>query len=203
MQLEQRDRFGLVELRAADDDDKEPKIGGYAAVFYRADDAGTEYRLWEDAVERIMPGAFDRAIREDNVVALFNHDSSSVLGRSNAGAGTLTLSVDDVGLRYEITPSDSTLYRELSSMIKRGDIAGSSFQFQIEAENWVRNKDGSEIREIRGVKLYDVGPVTFPAYAATTTQARSRRDEYFEKDRAKIQAEHERRRLYLDSISTL
>lgn len=198
-----RDRLGRLDrLELRETGDGLPSIVGYAAVFYREDDPGTEYTLWAGATERIMPGAFDRAVKEDDVAALRNHNGDNLLGRSRAGQGTLILSVDDTGLRYEIKPSDVRVYAETLEMIKRGDLDGSSFQFQIRGEDhWIRNDDGSEVREVREVKLFDVGPVTFPAYTSTTTSARSARDTYFARDSAaRNRVDLVRRRLYLDTI---
>ena len=76
-----------------------PVVVGYAALFYNAIDPGTEYLLYEDIVERIMPGCFDRACREDDVRALFNHNIDFVLGRSSSR--TLTLSVDNRQMKMD------------------------------------------------------------------------------------------------------
>lgn len=146
-------------------------IVGYASVFYRQGDPGTEYELWTNVVERVLPGAFDRAIRENqDVRGLFNHRSDNVLGRTKSG--TLRLSVDNIGLRYEIDVAETTLAKDLVVTLERGDVSGSSFSFIIVSENW-RKEDRREIREIVDVDLFDVGPVTYPAYEATTSGARS------------------------------
>ncbi len=166
--------------RRADKPDAPPVIVGYAAVFYRADDPGTEYRLYEDAYERIMPGAFDAAIRDGDVVrGLTNHDDSWLLGRSDQG--TVRLSVDRVGLRYEIDPPDTQAGRDTVVLLERGDLDGSSFGFRIYGGKrgrtaWIEEaRDGRQIsiREIHEVELVDVGPVTFPAYLATSAGVRS------------------------------
>jgi uncharacterized protein len=186
-----------VEARA----EGEPAIiTGYGAVFYDPNKPGTEYDLrssfWGGFIERIMPGAFDRAIREDDVRALFNHDANHVLGRT---PGTLRLVADDIGLRYDITAPGTQTGRDLLTSIDRGDVTGSSFSFSIDEENWREVRDQSTgittvYREIRAVKLYDVGPVTFPAYEASTagvrseselSEARVRLEEYRAKQRAK------------------
>jgi HK97 family phage prohead protease len=149
-------------------------IVGYAAVFYRAGDPGSQYELYSDLWERIMPGAFDRALREDDVRGLFNHDPNQLLGRNKAG--TLTLSVDATGLRYEIPcDSDSGLHKDVARMLERGDLSGSSFSFSLGEQGNVvwREEGGITIREIHGVRLWDVGPVTFPAYEATSAGLRS------------------------------
>jgi HK97 family phage prohead protease len=146
------------------DDDK--KIVGYASVFYDGTE-GTEYALWEDMKERIMPGTFDDALSNpDDVRGLFNHDPNQILGRT--AAGTLTLSVDTKGLFYEIEPGDTTTARDVIESIRRGDVDGSSFAFRVLDEE-LKKEDGKYVREITRVGLYDVGPVTYPAYAAATS----------------------------------
>jgi hypothetical protein len=145
-------------------------IVGYAAVFYDPNVPGTAFRLWSDVEERIMPGAFDAAIREDDVRALFNHCPDFVLGRSKSG--TLRLSVDARGLRYEIDPPDTQAARDVLAMLRRGDVSGSSFAFS-ERSRTIRELPGMYVIELNDVQLFDVGPVTYPAYTATEAAARS------------------------------
>lgn len=154
--------------------DGQAKIAGYAAVFYDQADPGTEYPLWEDLVERIMPGAFDRALRDkDDCRALFNHDRNCLLGRLSAG--TLELRADRKGLWYEIMPLETSLAADVIANIHAGNLTGSSFNFLPIDVTWV--EDGQRvIREVNSVQLFDVGPVTFPAYAATTTGMRASGD---------------------------
>lgn len=203
MSVEQRTVNRKVELRA--DGDGPPRITGYAATFYREDDPGTQYQLWGGAYERVMPGAFDETLKRDDIRGLFNHDPASVLGRVKSG--TMTLTVDDVGLRYEFTPADTTLYKDVAEMIRRGDVDGSSFGFSIVGEDvWYRDANNNEIRELRNVKLYDVGPVTFPAYAASTSEARSARDQWAGEslriDRERIERERQIRLTQLTTFRT-
>jgi len=148
-------------------------IMGTAAVYYDGTPA-TEYELWTDFVERIMPGTFDRAISEaDDARGLFNHDPNMLLGR--VSAGTLTLASTAKGLGYEITPGETQVAADVMVHIERGDLSGSSFAFEV-TDQEVRTENGIDIREIRGVKLYDVGPVTYPAYEATEADVRSLRE---------------------------
>lgn len=163
--------------KRSEGDSSLPQITGYAAVFYNAGEPGTEYRLWDDMVERIRPGAFDRAVKEDDVRALFNHDANKVLGRNKSG--TLRLSVDARGLKYEIDPPETETAKELLAGLSRGDISGSSFTFIPTKVVWeeVRALDGggsTYVRWIEDVALFDVGPVTFPAYEATDSEAKGR-----------------------------
>lgn len=144
---------------------------GYGAVFYRAGDSGTEYELWKGAVERIDKAAFNEALaRPDDVRALFNHESDHLLGRLSAK--TLRLSTDERGLRYEIDLPDTQTGRDVATSIERGDLTGSSFAFQPEVVAWEEDGD-REVRTIKSVRLYDVGPVTFPAYEAASTALRA------------------------------
>lgn len=148
-------------------------IRGYAAVFYRSGDASTEYELYPGLVERIRPGAFDRAIAEkQDVRGLINHSSDILLGRTTAG--TMTLAADSVGLRYEIlfNPDDAD-HARYAEKIKRGDLSGASFSFVPTAQSIESGKGGSDVRWVEDVNLFDVGPVTFPAYKAATSGIRS------------------------------
>lgn len=148
------------EVRAAEG---ERKIVGYAAVFNSLSEDLGGFR------EVILPGAFDRAIREGHdAVALWNHDSSEVLGR--VSAGTLALSVDEHGLRSEITPPASAENR--METIRRGDVKAMSFGFRVLTDAW-RTQDGDQVRELVDLELLDVSPVAYPAYPATQVSTRA------------------------------
>lgn len=155
------------ELRAVKKEDEPEKIVGYAARFNQLSDVLGNFR------EQIQPGFFD-GIENDDVRALFNHDPNYVLGRSTAG--TLKLSQDDEGLAIEITPPDTTWARDLMTSIKRGDVSQMSFAFSV-AENgdkWEK-VDGSWIRTlVKKGRVFDVSPVTYPAYPQTSAAVRSK-----------------------------
>lgn len=152
-------------------------ISGYAAVYFNAGDPGTEYRLYDDLVERIMPGAFDEAIAQrHDVRALFNHDASMVLGRTEAS--TLRIETDSTGLRYVISPPNTQVGRDVVELLERGDVSGSSFAFVPTKVSWEermnqKTKKTEYVRKIENVRLLDVGPVTYPAYESTTAGVRS------------------------------
>ena len=147
-------------------------ISGYAAVFYNPSDPGTEYEMWEGCCERIAPGAFNRAIAENqDVLCTVNHDDDALLGRT--ANKTLRLSVDAVGLKYECDLPQTSDAIDAAILVKRGDIPGSSFEFVTKGVNWSTEADGCEVRTLLDVDLRQVGPVTSPAYTATTTAARS------------------------------
>lgn len=161
------------------------KILGVASVFYDGTPA-TEYVLWDDeqgrAVERIMPGAFDAVIAATpDVRGLFNHDPDNILGRT--ASGTMRLVVGAAGLNYEIDTGATTVAHDVLEHLRRGDVSGSSFSFAIPpgGQTWTKTIDEGKIHEIREIvridPLYDVGPVTFPAYVATVAVARADADE--------------------------
>lgn len=157
------------EVRVATRDGR-PVIAGYAAVF---NSRSQEMRTSKGVrfVEVIRPGAFARALNNPDVRALKNHDPNLILGR--VGAGTLRLSEDERGLRYEADPPDTSYARDLVESLRRRDITGSSFAFVTLEDAWSTTPEGIALRELRAVELYDVGPVTFPAYPAATSSVRS------------------------------
>lgn len=153
-----------VEIRAASDANSRT-VEGYGAVF-----ASESEELW-GFFEVIEPTAFDEADMDD-VRALFNHDPSKILGRTSAG--TLSLSIDDKGLRYSFEMPETTTGNDLLVSMKRGDINQSSFAFTIREDSWEDMPDGRTLRHIRKIgKVYDVSPVTYPAYVAASATARS------------------------------
>ena len=151
-------RFIAEEVRLEGDEGK-LKIAGHAAKFdsWSRDLGGFR--------EKISKGAFKKSIKEDDVRALFNHDPSLLLGRTKAG--TLALSEDKEGLYMEVDPPGTQLGRDLMELIERGDISQQSFSFSVEREEWAYPKDKPAERTLEEVKLYDVSPVTFPAYEDT------------------------------------
>ena len=167
--------------------DEQPKIVGYAAKF------NSDSEEFWGFVERIAPGAFEEALKISDVRALFNHDPNYVLGRSKSG--TLVLEEDSVGLRYEITPPDTQWARDLVESLRRGDISQSSFAFTMSPggiQQWEDRADGTTLRTIVKVaELYDVSPVTYPAYADTESGVRSAEEVLgeYRKEREKRQRE--------------
>jgi HK97 family phage prohead protease len=167
MSIERRSTTSPLKVEAREDGPS--RIEGFAARYYDGT-PGTEYGLWENTVERIMPGAFDEASRSDGVMALFNHDPSKILGSTRSGSLKLEASGD--GLFYSVTPPDTPTGQEVLANVRSGDITGSSFGFRVTDEEW--RSDGSlNIRQIKGVELLDVSPVTYPAYGSTSAGVRA------------------------------
>lgn len=139
-------------------------VRGYAAVFNSmSEDLG--------GYKEIIDPAFFNEVLQDDVRCLFNHDDDHVLGRSTSG--TLTYGVDAKGLFFEYEDPGTTQSRDLLISLSRGDISQCSFQFEV----YDSSEGGYKFERIgeewictllRCKKLYDVGPVTFPAYTETT-----------------------------------
>lgn len=156
-----------VELREEGDD---KNVEGIAAVVNSTTDLG-----WFK--ERIAPGAFDGVLNDD-VVALFNHDPNLPLARTTAsGDGKLSLFLNDNGdLGYRFKIPDTTLGNDLRNHLKTGVVSKSSFAFTIESEEWTYadKESESDLRTITKIKrLFDVSPVTYPAYNDTSVAVRS------------------------------
>ena len=188
-----------AELRIKRDGDELPKIEGYAAVFNKdSEDMGF--------IERIAPGAFKKALKTSDVRALFNHDSNIILGR--ASAGTLELKEDKKGLFMSVTPPDTQLVRDMVlSPIERGDITQQSFGFIVEegGAKWKEVEGETPIRTITEVKeLFDVSPVTYPAYPDTAVALRSlesiKKDVATDAQDLATKAQDEARNLEIDII---
>lgn len=162
-------------------------IVGYAARFHDPSDPGTEFRLSPNMVERIAPTAFTDAVKSDDVRALFNHDPNVVLGRSKSG--TLKLSVDSRGLKYEITAPTTQAGRDVMESIKRGDIDGASFAFTPIKAPVTRSSDGGYVRSLEQVTLADISVVTYAAYQSATSSVRSEDCEQALKDLEAAEAE--------------
>ena len=142
-------------------------IEGYAAVFETPTDMG-------NYLEEIASGAFDDADDKD-VVALFNHDANYPLARTSNG--TLELSSDARGLFYRFEAPDTTFGNDLLKMVRSGLIAQSSFAFTIRKDNWMQEAGMKPKRRIEQVDmLFDVSPVTYPAYKETSVTARALQD---------------------------
>jgi HK97 family phage prohead protease len=158
----------VLQSRAAEEN---PVIEGHGALFNAETIIGGWFR------EVIAPGAFKDSIATDDIRVAFNHDANFILGRTSAK--TATVQEDGKGLKYTATPPDTTAGRDTVTSIKRGDITGSSFQFTIENdddEDWdfEQTKKGMlPLRTIKRAKLWEVGPVAWPAYETTTVSARA------------------------------
>ncbi len=159
--------FNVGEIRAEGDGEGSKKIIGYAAKFNELSEDLGGFR------EVIAPGAFANAIQNSDVRCLWDHLSHIVLGRNKSG--TLRMKEDETGLQFECDSPDTQLVRDMVlSPISRGDVSQCSFGFRTITDSW-RKQNDEWIRTLEEVELFDVSPVTYPAYQATEVALRSLR----------------------------
>jgi len=158
----------IVEQRAYDGELKAAVEGrtveGYASVFNSMSEDLGGFR------EIILPGAFSEVLDND-VRALYNHDSNYLLARTTSG--TLELKEDDKGLYYRFEMPNTSYGNDMLELFRRGDLSQSSFGFTVKKDSW-RMQDGQHVRYIERVgSLFDVSPVVFPAYSQASSGLRS------------------------------
>jgi HK97 family phage prohead protease len=159
--IENRTNEVKFELRQAENGDG-MTFTGYAAVF----NAPSQPLPF---IERIAPGAFKRSLKARNdIKLLWNHDTGAVLGSTRAG--TLKLEEDSYGLRVTATLPDTSLGKDVRTLVQRGDVSAMSFGFSVPANGDSWNTDGTE-RTLRSVRIHEVSIVAFPAYEQTAGTA--------------------------------
>lgn len=145
-------------------------VSGYALVF----ETPSDNLSW---IETIKQGAItEETIQNSDVLARLNHEDSKVLARCRYGTGSMILTLDSKGLKYEFDAPNTALGDELIEYLKRGDITSSSFCFSISqepgAEKWYK-RDGVIYRDIYKIdRLFDVAPCFIPAYEAASCSKR-------------------------------
>jgi HK97 family phage prohead protease len=152
-----------VERRSTQTVGEESKrIVGYAIKFHSPsqDLGGFVEQIDRRAVMRSLFPTVD-------IRALYNHDPTQVLGRTLSG--TLKLFADAEGLRCTIIPPDTTVGRDVLTLVERGDVSGMSFAFTVypHGETWSVRGDGKTVRTITDMEIHEVSVVTFPAYLTT------------------------------------
>jgi HK97 family phage prohead protease len=175
MELNNHRYFKDVEFRVENgrrNGQEKKRIIGHAAVFDKPADLGP-------FIERISPGAFSKTIRESDVRALFNHSPNFPLGRTSNN--TLKLREDGIGLYMEIEPPETSWARDLMVSIQRGDVTGASIGFRPVKQDWVEGEKLTRI--LREVELFDVSPVTFPAYKETDVGLRKEAEQVYQEYR--------------------
>lgn len=156
-------------------DDEDGVLGtlvGYAAVF----GVDTVIDSWEGRfVERIAHGAFRDTLKKngERVKVLFNHGFDPSIGDKPLGKPR-TMREDRTGLWVEVPLDDTSYNRDLVASLRSGALDGQSFRFSVNRESWAEPEGELPVRTIQAVTLYEFGPVTFPAYQATTAGVRGR-----------------------------
>lgn len=163
-----------VDLRESEDTGS--VLVGYASVF----NEWATIDSWEGKFrERVAPGAFRKTLRErgDQIQVLFNHGMDPQIGDKPLGR-IRSIREDEHGLHVEVPLDDTSYNQDIKALLKSGALRGMSFRMSIPkgGDDWVgldRTGDDLPERTIREIKLLELGPVTFPAYAATQAGVRA------------------------------
>ena len=162
-------------LREAADGGESRIIEGYAIVF------GVRSVLLADWYDRyyevIEPGAIDEArLREMDIKMTIFHEREMLLARSNKGVGTLKLTVDEIGVKYEFEAPRTSAGETALELVRRGDLAGSSFTFWSDEKSSIRYElldDDVLLRHVDRIdRVYEMTIAADPAYTETTVTAR-------------------------------
>lgn len=158
-------RFTLNETHF---DSEKNTVEGYAAVF------GVTSVNLGGFVEVIDANAFTGVIERSDVVALFEHThNNGVLARCKKGTGTLTLKIDEKGLKFSFQLGNTSLANDMKEYLTRGDIDSCSFAFSVNLEEWDM-KSKPCVRNVKQVGyLFDISMVVYPAYVDTSVALRS------------------------------
>lgn len=156
------------EVRANADNTR--TISGYAALFENYSHDGLGFR------EVITRGAFTHTLRNDSALQrmLYEHESSNLLGR--VSSGSLTLTEDAVGLRFACTLPDTSLAKDLTALLERGDLSEMSWAFSVPqgGDEW-SEVNGQIVRRLNRVSLYEVSLVSNGMYPNTSANLRNRK----------------------------
>lgn len=157
------------QVQVTGENEEKRTVEGYALLF----DTPSDGLSFTEVIKR---GALDGVLEKSDVFALLNHDQRrGVLARSKYGKGSLSLSVDDKGLKYRFDAPKTALGDELLENIRRGEIGESSFCFDVEKDTWEKRKDGSWKRTIEKFgNIYDTSPVYNGAYSKTSVYLRGK-----------------------------
>lgn len=182
-----------VQLRAATENDASDGLGRLVVRFSPFDVWYEISSWWEgDFLERTVRGAFKKTMREqrDQIRALFDHGYDPQIG--NKVLSTVDdLREDSDAAVLEGDLFDTSYNRDLLPGLQ-ANVYGSSFRFRVIKEEWDdepgtsdHNPKGLPERTITEIRLYEAGPVTFPANPAATAGVRSLTDDYYARSRAR------------------
>lgn len=129
-------------------------------------------------MERIAPGAFRNTLASDPIRVLFQHGKDPQIGDKVLGPISV-LEEDAQGARFEVPLLDTSYNRDLLPGLRAG-LYGSSFRFSVAKQDFNHrakasdyNPDGLPERTIQEARVFEFGPVTFPAYPGATAGLRS------------------------------
>ncbi|ARW58474.1 hypothetical protein [Bacillus phage Negev_SA] len=184
-----------IEVREVNEDEGKRTISG--SIKYNNESA--EMRDWwgDTFVEEIAEGAFDESLKVRDVVGLWSHDTSQVLG--NTKSKTLRIENDKEELRFELDIPNTTVGNDAWELIKRGDVDGVSFGMKVTKDKWSsEERENGKLykRSILNAELYEISPVAFPAYPTNEVSVRSLDD--FKAGEKRVADEFRKRKLQIE-----
>ena len=162
----ERRTYTVQDVETRQTEDGKMRLAGYAAKF---DSASVPLPF----IEKIAPGAFRKTLSETpDVRLLINHEGLPLARTKN---GTLKLEEDAIGLRFDAELPDTQEARDLWTLVQRGDVDQMSFAFRVIRQKWSPDRTERTLTEV-SLADGDVSVVTYPAYAATSVEARQKID---------------------------
>jgi len=158
-----------VELRKTKDNSNDQKyVDGIGVVYDR------EEELWDGYFEKIDRNAFkDCLAKNPEIKSFFNHDPNYVLS-TNTSNPALQLTDEGDGLFFSSPIPDTSYGRDLIENLSRGNVKGASFTFTVDKDEVRTDEKGNYHRTIMNATIYEVGPVTNPAYVQTQVSLRDK-----------------------------
>lgn len=164
-------------------------IEGYAIVFGVESVILTDY--WDKYREIIEPGAITQErLQGMDIKMTMYHNREKLLARSNKGEGTLKLTVDEVGVRYEFEVPNTEDGNTALELVKRGDLSGSSFMYwsdEASGVSYEKTKEGLLLRRVKTIgEIYDMTIAADPAYTETTAMTREAIAKYLKPEKKEV-----------------
>ena len=158
-----------ITYRAKKDSEKKV-IQGYAVVFDSWTDISSWGEIWKECIRK---GAFTQSLKENNILALYNHDFNNVLARKDVN---MKLVEDDKGLYFEIELPDTTQGNDLYELIDKGIVNQCSFSGYVRKNLWSEDNGGNVLREILEIDLIEITITPIPAYEVTEAEVKRSRE---------------------------
>lgn len=175
--IKTRESYFKTDFEVRDIKDSDDKLlEGYFIRF------NEETELWDGVFEEVLPEAVNNSLKNNDIRALFNHETGIVLGRT--GNDTLRLKADDKGLYGRVIINENDVEAmNILARIERGDINACSFGFNVIKEEIEERDDGSVKFVLKDINLVEVSAVTFPAYPTTSVKARKKDINEYQKEK--------------------
>ena len=158
-----------ITYRAKKDSEKKV-IQGYAVVFDSWTDISSWGEIWKECIRK---GAFTQSLKENSILALYNHDFNNVLARKDVN---MKLVEDDKGLYFEIELPDTTQGNDLYELIDKGIVNQCSFSGYVRKNLWSEDNWGNVLREILEIDLIEITITPIPAYEVTEAEVKRSRE---------------------------